>query len=148
MCLVAQSCLILCDSMDCSPPGFFAHGHSPGKNSWSTVATLQGIFPTQGSNPRLPYRRWILYTLSHCIPLKAHANSNLTNSCLGPLLSVLVAHLCPTLCEPMDWGSPGSSVHGIFQSRILEWVAIPFFRDLPNPGVEPGLVGDQADSIV
>ena len=32
----------------------------------------------------------------------------------------------PTLCDPMDWGSPGSSVHGIFQARILEWVAISF----------------------
>ena len=34
----------------------------------------------------------------------------------------------PTLCEPMDHSSPGSSVHGIFQARILEWVAISYFR--------------------
>ena len=32
---------------------------------------------------------------------------------------------CPTLCSPMDCSSPGSSVHGILQARILEWVAIP-----------------------
>ena len=35
-----------------------------------------------------------------------------------------VAQLCPTLCNPMDCSLPGSSVHGIFQARILEWVAI------------------------
>ena len=36
----------------------------------------------------------------------------------------LVAQLCPTLCNPMDWSPPGSSVHGILQTRILEWAAI------------------------
>ena len=35
---------------------------------------------------------------------------------------------CPTLCDPMDCSLPGSSVHGIFQARILEWVAIAFSR--------------------
>ena len=35
---------------------------------------------------------------------------------------------CLTLCDPMDCSPPGSSVHGILQSRILEWVAIPFSR--------------------
>ena len=37
-----------------------------------------------------------------------------------------VAQSCPTLCDPIDWSLPGSSVHGIFQARILEWVAISF----------------------
>ena len=36
------------------------------------------------------------------------------------------AQLCPTLFDPMDHNSPGSSVHGILQARILEWVASPF----------------------
>ena len=39
-----------------------------------------------------------------------------------------VAQSCPTLCNPMDCSLPGSSVHGIFQARILEWVAISFSR--------------------
>ena len=43
-------------------------------------------------------------------------------------LKVLVAQSCPTLCDPMDCSPPGSSVHGILQARILEWVAIPFSR--------------------
>ena len=37
-----------------------------------------------------------------------------------------VAQLCPTLSDPMDWSLPGSSDHGIFQARVLEWVAIAF----------------------
>ena len=36
---------------------------------------------------------------------------------------------CPTLCDPMNHGLPGSSVHGILQARILEWVAISFSSD-------------------
>ena len=64
--LVAQSCLILCDPMDCSPPGSSVHGDSPGKNTGvGCHALLQGIFPTQGSNPGLLHCRWILYRLSH-----------------------------------------------------------------------------------
>ena len=37
-----------------------------------------------------------------------------------------VAQLCPTLCDPMDCSPPGSSIHGIFQARVLEWGAIAF----------------------
>jgi len=37
-----------------------------------------------------------------------------------------VAQLCPTLCDPMDYSLPGSSVHGIFHARVLEWGAIAF----------------------
>ena len=37
-----------------------------------------------------------------------------------------VAQSCPTLCDPMDWGLQGFSIHGIFQARILKWGAISF----------------------
>ena len=47
------------------------------------------------------------------------------------------AQLCPALCDPMDCSLPGFSVHGIFQTRILEWIAIPSPGDLPDPGIEP-----------
>ena len=43
-------------------------------------------------------------------------------------LKALVAQSCSTLCDPMNCSPPGSSVHGILQARILEWVAIPFSR--------------------
>ena len=45
----------------------------------------------------------------------------------------LVIKSCTTLCDPMDCSPPGSSVHGIFQARILEWVAISFSRGFSQP---------------
>ena len=44
-----------------------------------------------------------------------------------------VAQSCPTLCDSMDYSLPGSSVHGIFQARILGWVAISFSRGSSQP---------------
>ena len=55
---------------------------------------------------------------------------------------VKVAQSCPTLCNPTDY-----VVHGILQARILEWVAFPFPRYLPNPGIEPRSPALQADSL-
>ena len=111
LCLVAQSCPTLCNPMDCSPPGSSVHGDSPGKNTGvGCHALLQGIFPTQGSIPGLLHCRWILYHLSHQV------------------LGAKSIQLCPTLCDPMDYSPPGSSAQGIFQTRILEWVAIPFSK--------------------
>ena len=66
LCLVAQSCLSLCDCMNCSPPGSSVHGNSPGKNiGVGCQALLQAILPSQGLNPGLPHCRWILYHLRH-----------------------------------------------------------------------------------
>ena len=48
-------------------------------------------------------------------------------------VKALVAQLCPTLCNPMDCGSIGFSVHGSPQARILEWVAIAFSRGSSRP---------------
>ena len=44
-----------------------------------------------------------------------------------------VAQPCPTLCDPMDCSLPGSSLHGILQARVLEWVAISFSRGSSQP---------------
>ena len=53
----------------------------------------------------------------------------------------LATQSCPTLCDPMDCSPPGSSVHGIFQARILEWVAMAFSRGiLPTQGTNSGLL--------
>ena len=60
----------------------------------------------------------------------------------------LVAESHPTLCDPMDCCLPDPSVHGIFQARILEWVAIPFSRDLPYPWIKPGSPALQVDSLL
>ena len=44
---------------------------------------------------------------------------------------------CPTLCDPMDCNLPCSSVHGIFQARVLEGLTFPSLEDLPDPGIKP-----------
>ena len=52
-----------------------------------------------------------------------------------------------SLCDPMVCSLPGSSFHGIFQARILEWVATSFSGGLPNPGIEPRSPALQANSL-
>ena len=72
----------------------------------------------------------------YCMISKNHSR-NICDNChfprkkeeLDPILFLSeVAQLCPTLCNPMDCSPLVSSVHGIPQARILEWVAIPFSR--------------------
>ena len=66
LCLVTLLCPALCDPMDCSLPGSSVYGDSSGKNTGvGCYALLQGIFPTQRSNPGLLHCRRILYSLSH-----------------------------------------------------------------------------------
>ena len=60
----------------------------------------------------------------------------------------MLAQSCPTLCDLMDCSPPVSSVHGILQVGILEWVAIPLSRDLPDPGIEPGSLVLQAGCLL
>ena len=54
---------------------------------------------------------------------------------------------CLTLCDHIDYGLPGSSVHGISQTKILKWVPFPSPEDLPDPGIEPRSPALQADSL-
>ena len=51
----------------------------------------------------------------------------------GLMMKMFFAQSCPTLCDLMDYNLPGSSVQGILQVRILEWVAIPFSRGSSQP---------------
>ena len=66
---------------------------------------------------------------------------------LNCLLCVLVAQSCPTLCDPMDCSPPGSSVHGIYQTRILQLVAIPFYRVSSQPRDETSSPVLQVESL-
>ena len=63
-------------------------------------------------------------------------------------VKVSVTQSCLTLCDPMNCSPPGSSVHGILQARILEWVAFPSPGDLSDPGIELGSPALQADSLL
>ena len=71
------------------------------------------------------------------ILVKCKSKVNITQSCPTPLSHV-------QLCDPMD-----SIIHGILQTRILEWVAFPFSREFSQPtqGSNPGLLQFQADSL-
>ena len=61
-------------------------------------------------------------------------------------VKLLLSQSCLTLCNSMDYTLSGSSVRGILQARILEWVAIPSPGHLPNPGVRSISLALQADS--
>ena len=123
-----------------------------------------GDFPNSG----IPHCRQILYQLSHqgsprILEWVAYPFSrgsfwprNLTGvSCIAGRIfyqlrealtwhssccCCFVAKSSPTLCDPMDCSSPGSSVHGTLQTRTLEWVAIPFSRGFSIQGLKPALL--------
>ena len=98
-----------------------------------SLSLLQGIFPTQGSNPGLLNCRWILYQLSH---KGSPNNPRDITKCGGGL----VPKPCSTLCNPMDCSPPGSSAHGLSQARILEWVSHSLLHGiLLTQGSSPGL---------
>ena len=137
VCLVAQSCPTLCNPMDCSLPVFSIHGDSPGKNYWSgwpcppprafTNPMIEPRSPTlqAESLPSEPpgkslntFNLYLIYFAYH--PL--HRGERV-------MLLLLFSHsVLSHSCDPMEYSPPGSSVHGISQARILQWVAIPFFR--------------------
>ena len=67
--------------------------------------------------------------------------------CNAYFVCVLAVQSSPTLCDPMDCSPPGSSVCGILQARILEWVAIPFSRGSSQPRDLTQVSALQAESL-
>ena len=110
---VAQSCPTLCDPVD-----YKDHGILQARILEWVACPFSG-----GSSQR-----------RHQTQVSCIADGFFTRWATREALSVLkkkeseVAQLCPTLCSPMDCSLSGSCVHGIFQARILEWVAISFSR--------------------
>ena len=147
----SESCSVTSDSL--WPHGLYSKWNSPGQNTGvDSLSLLQGIFPTQGSNPGFPHCRGILYQLSHqgnlrilgwvAYPFSSGSSwpRNRTGvSCIAggfyqliyqgnSKVKVKVAQLCPALCDPMD-----HTVHAIFQARLLDWEAFPFSRGSFQP---------------
>ena len=112
MCMHAkllQWCLTLCNPMDSSPPGFSIHWDSPGKSTGvGCYSFLQGFFPTQGLSLNL---LCLLHWQVGFLPLVVQSLSHVQ-----------------FFATPTDCSLPGSPVHGIFQARIPEWVAISFSK--------------------
>ena len=115
-----------CYPMDCSPTGSSVHGFlQAGILEWG--ATLYSRGSSRCRDPTHIFR-CLQHWQMGSFPIAAAATADKSlQSCL-------------TLCDPMDWSLLGSSVHGILQARILEWVAISFSREssptqTPNPGL-------------
>ena len=168
---VTQSCLTLCDPMDCSPPGSSVHGIFLARVlEWIVISYSRGSSwprnPTHVSwvsfiGKQIVYQLGSLYTHTHThnailfshkkewkkipfaatwIDLKIIIPSELSQIDKDKyhLISLMGMHAkslqsCPTLCDPVDYSPPGSSVHGTLQARILTWVAMPSFRGSSQP---------------
>ena len=112
--LVAQSCPTICDSTDCSPPGSPVHGILQARIlEWVAIS-----FCKWSSRPRDITK--VSLTAGRFFTLWATGK-------------VLAAQSCSTLCDAIDCSLPSSSVHGIFQTRTLEWVAIFYSRVSSQP---------------
>ena len=76
--------------------------------------------PSKGEDiPRLSPTLSVSWLMTH------HSSLCLRLHVLAFRVSLCLKSSCLTLCDPMDWSPPGSSVHGILQARMLEWVAMP-----------------------
>ena len=122
-------------------------GGSAGKESARNGGDL-GLAPGLGRCPGEGNSHWLHYSgLENCMDCLVHGvpksrtwlsdfhssfriiNIDIEHTCMHAKL----LQLCPTLCNTMDCSLPGSSVHGILQARILEWVAMPAFRGSARP---------------
>ena len=94
----------------CSPPSA-----SVGSKPWQflEVGADLKVAPTQGEQGETVKRHWCRLVCCRCF--------------------CSVTKFCPTLCDPVNYSVPGSSVHGIFQARILKWVTIYFSRESSWP---------------
>ena len=138
------SCSVVSDSLrpvDCSLPGFSVRGILQARiPEWVAISFSRG-----SSQPR--DRTQDSHTGGRRFNLWATREAKCSFSTLSdaPLVTQKVKNLpakqewsevaqsCPTLCDPMDCSLPGSSVHGILQARILEWVTISFSRVSSRP---------------
>ena len=129
----------LCDPINCRMPGIPVHHQLPEFTQTHVHRVCDAIQPSHPlSSPSPPGPNPV-----HIIYMQLTSYGELRISLFFKFLLtvyhclrysyVLVTQSCPTLCYPMDCSPPGSSVHGISQVRILEWVAISFSRGSSQP---------------
>ena len=116
----AQSCPTLCDPLDGNPPGSSVHGISQ--------ARILGRVAISFSRVSSWSRGWIFIFYMSCL-----GRQILYHLKWSEMKWSEVAQLCPTVCDCMDCSLPDSSVRGIFQARILEWVVISLSRGTSRP---------------
>ena len=130
---VSESHSVVSDSLQCH--GLHSLWNSPGQNTGVVAFPSPGDLPNPGIEPASPALQ------ADSLPTELSGKPNWISVC------VLVAHLCLTLCNPMDCNPSGSSVHEIFQARILEWVAISFSRGSSQPRDQTRSPALQANSL-
>ena len=132
MVVQSLSCVrLFCDPVDYSLPGSSVHGISQARTlEWVAISFSMGSSQSRDWTWVSCIDGWILY---HCTTRES---------------KVKVTQLCLILGNPMDCSPLGFSVHWILQTRILEWVATSFSRDLPDPGIEPRFFALQVDSLL
>ena len=120
---VTHSYLTLWNPMDWSLPGYFVHGILQAILEWVAISSSWG-----SSNPG----DW---TCISCTAVRFFTIWVTREARKSTRKNMKVTQLCLTPCDPMTCSSPGSFLNGILQARILEWVAIPFFRRSSWPKV-------------
>ena len=143
---VTQSCPTLCDSGDCSLPGSSVHGILQARIlEWVAISFSRGSsWPRdQTQVSRITGRRFTLWATREAQHL---INGSQINSILDGWMNLKSTQLHPCvlicfsyvrLCNPMDCGSPGSSVHGTLQAKYWSGFPCPSPGDLPHSGIEP-----------
>ena len=128
-----QLCLTFCNSVDCNLPGSSVHGILQARIlEWVAMPFSRG-----SSQPRdwihclLCLLHWQMHSLQ--LSHQGIPHSSFSSVQFSSVQFSSVAQSCLTLCDPMDYSLPRSSVHGILQARILEWVAISFSRGSSRP---------------
>ena len=120
--LVIQSCPTLCDPRDYSPPSFSVHGILQARIlEWDAIPFSSGSSQSRDGTQVtcIASRLFTVWTTREDqFILRPQERKN----------ECEVAQLCPTPYDPMDYSLPGSSIHGIFEAKILKWVAISFIR--------------------
>ena len=94
---------------------------------------MNNLYNSSSKKHKQSNQKWVEDINRHFFKDIQIVNKHMKRCSTLTLKKVLITLLCPTLCDPMDCSPPGCSFHGILQARILEWVAIPFFRGSSGP---------------
>ena len=146
-----QSCPTLCDPRDSSPPGSPVHGICQERVLECVAIAFSELWEccccciaSVVSNSVRPHRQQpTRFPHPQDSPGKnTGVGCHFLRQCMKVKSESEVAQSCPTLSDPMDCSVPGSSVHGIFQARVLEWRAIAFSGGNNKPQIFK--IGQQA----
>ena len=102
----------------------------------TSIIDTEFLLPSFFSTEKVPSSRYTIESNSWNCESKwyeSRSNASRVSFCTVNESESEIAQSCLTLCDPMDCSLPSSSVHGIFQARILEWVAISFSRASSQP---------------